>query len=168
MKECKKCGTTYDDAVKFCGECGGELVDVVAEVKNEQDRLGEELAKSCANKPAAELPKVIVNETPSESKPKSRSGIWMAIAAFFALAFFVLLAYHLAEVDRINRDRSDLISELYDSRQRVEELEQQLEQQEVAIKAAEAKVEEAQAEAAEAKAETEEVRGFYEDYGSGN
>ena len=145
MKECKKCGTTYDDA--------------------EQDRLGEELAKSCANKPAAELPKVIVNETPSESKPKSRSGIWMAIAAFFALAFFVLLAYHLAEVDRIKRD---YISELYDSRQRVEELEQQLEQQEVAIKAAEAKVEEAQAEAAEAKAETEEVRGFYEDYGSGN
>ena len=166
MKECKKCGTTYDDAVKFCGECGGELVDVVAEVKNEQDRLGEELAKSCANKPAAELPKVIVNETPSESKPKSRSGIWMAIAAFFALAFFVLLAYHLAEVDRIKRDRSDYISELYDSRQRVEELEQQQEQQEVA-KAAEAKVEEAQAEAAEAKAETEEVRGFYEDYGSG-
>lgn len=167
MKECKKCGTTYDDAVKFCGECGGELVDVVAEVKNEQDRLGEELAKSCASKPAAELPKVIVNETPSESKPKSRSGIWMAIAAFFALAFFALLAYHLAEVDRINRDRSDLRTELYDSQRRVEELEQQQEQQEVA-KAAEAKVEEAQAEAAEAKAETEEVRGFYEDYGSGN
>lgn len=45
MKECKKCGTTYDDAVKFCGECGGELVDVVAEVKNEQDRLGDELVK---------------------------------------------------------------------------------------------------------------------------
>ena len=154
MKECKKCGTTYDDAVKFCGECGGELVDVVAEVKNEQDRLGEELAKSCASKPAAELPKVIVNETPSESKPKSRSGIWMAIAAFFALAFFVLLAYHLAEVDRINRDRSDLISELYDSRQRVEELE--LQQQEGSQR--EVKVEEAQAEAAEAKAETEEVR----------
>ena len=154
MKECKKCGTTYDDAVKFCGECGGELVDVVAEVKNEQDRLGEELAKSCASKPAAELPKVIVNETPSESKPKSRSGIWMAIAAFFAIAFFVLLAYHLAEVDRINRDRSDLISELYDSRQRVEELE--LQQQEGSQR--EVKVEEAQAEAAEAKAETEEVR----------
>ena len=154
MKECKKCGTTYDDAVKFCGECGGELVDVVAEVKNEQDRLGEELAKSCANKPAAELPKVIVNETPSESKPKSRSGIWMAIAAFFAIAFFALLAYHLAEVDRINRDRSDLISELYDSRQRVEELE--LQQQEGSQR--EVKVEEAQAEAAEAKAETEEVR----------
>lgn len=154
MKECKKCGTTYDDAVKFCGECGGELVDVVAEVKNEQDRLGEELAKSCASKPAAELPKVIVNETPSESKPKSRSGIWMAIAAFFAIAFFALLAYHLAEVDRINRDRSDLISELYDSRQRVEELE--LQQQEGSQR--EVKVEEAQAEAAEAKAETEEVR----------
>lgn len=164
MKECKKCGTTYDDAVKFCGECGGELVDVVAEVKNEQDRLGEELAKSCASKPAAELPKVIVNETPSESKPKSRSGIWMAIAAFFAIAFFALLAYHLAEVDRINRDRSDLISELYDSRQRVEELE--LQQQEGSQR--EVKVEEAQAEAAEAKAETEEVRRFYEDYGSGN
>ena len=154
MKECKKCGTTYDDAVKFCGECGGELVDVVAEVKNEQDRLGEELAKSCASKPAAELPKVIENETPSESKPKSRSGIWMAIAAFFAIAFFALLAYHLAEVDRINRDRSDLISELYDSRQRVEELE--LQQQEGSQR--EVKVEEAQAEAAEAKAETEEVR----------
>ncbi len=164
MKECKNCGATYDDSVKFCGECGGELVDVVAEVKNEQDRLGEELAKSCASKPAAELPKVIVNETPSESKPKSRSGIWMAIAAFFAIAFFVLLAYHLAEVDRINRDRSDLISELYDSRQRVEELE--LQQQEGSQR--EVKVDEAQAEAAEAKAETEEVRRFYEDYGSGN
>ncbi len=150
MKECKKCGTTYDDAVKFCGECGQTL----DEVKNEQDRLGEELAKSCASKPAAELPKVIVNETPSESKPKSRSGIWMAIAAFFAIAFFALLAYHLAEVDRINRDRSDLISELYDSRQRVEELE--LQQQEGSQR--EVKVEEAQAEAAEAKAETEEVR----------
>lgn len=164
MKECKNCGTTYDDSVKFCGECGQTL----DEVKNEQDRLGEELAKSSASKPAAELPKVIVNETPSESKPKSRSGIWMAIAAFFALAFFVLLAYHLAEVDRINRDRSDYISELDSSRQYVEELELQQEQLEVAIKAAEAKVEEAQAEAAEAKAETEEVRGFYEDYGSGN
>ncbi|MBO5541142.1 MAG: zinc ribbon domain-containing protein [Muribaculaceae bacterium] len=160
MKECKNCGTTYDDSVKFCGECGQTL----DEVKNEQDRLGEELAKSCASKPAAELPKVIVNETPSESKPKSRSGIWMAIAAFFAIAFFALLAYHLAEVDRINRDRSDLISELYDSRQRVEELE--LQQQEGSQR--EVKVEEAQAEAAEAKAETEEVRGFYEDYGSGN
>ncbi len=43
MKECKKCGTTYDDSVKFCGECGEALVviaeqPVVAPTKTKLDK----------------------------------------------------------------------------------------------------------------------------------
>ncbi len=45
MKECKNCGTTYDDSVKFCGQCGCGLADVEGVVKNEQDHLGDELVK---------------------------------------------------------------------------------------------------------------------------
>ena len=78
MKKCSQCGAELPDSAKFCGSCGGSLIEM-PKTDNEQDRLGEELLK-----PKPELPSPALNR---QSKP----WLWV-VAGVLALGLLAVMA----------------------------------------------------------------------------
>ena len=48
MKKCEKCGKTFPDDVKFCGECGGELKTVAEAVEEAVDLVKQDVTEAAA------------------------------------------------------------------------------------------------------------------------
>ena len=58
MKHCNQCGAEFPDSAKFCGKCGGDLIDLPGNASNEQDRLGELLKEKKRKQDEEEKPQL--------------------------------------------------------------------------------------------------------------
>ena len=93
MKECKTCGITYDDDVKFCGECGQTLdpeqePETVKEQKSEKEEVESNPKQQVA----------IKNDSPAKTKLDKAivlSNIILQAMWALAVCFVILLLWRM-------------------------------------------------------------------------
>ena len=88
MKRCNQCGAEFPDSAKFCGNCGGELVDVPGKAINEQDRLGELQKAEKEKQSVGETPKPRPNQSPKK-RGDSKALVWVGLGLLALVAIII-------------------------------------------------------------------------------